>query len=106
MDLFALAEEKNTNRKPLAVRMRPQNLSELAGQEHLIGSDSFLKRMIQADTLPSLVLYGPSGTGKTTLAELIASTTGAVFERLNAVTAGTADLRKELAAAQERRQKR
>ena len=104
MDLFSLAEEKNTNRKPLAVRMRPQKLSELAGQEHLLSPDSFLRRMIQADTLPSLVLYGPSGTGKTTLAELIATTTGAVFERLNAVTAGTADLRKELAAAQERRQ--
>ncbi|MEA4834823.1 MAG: replication-associated recombination protein A [Anaeromusa sp.] len=104
MDLFSLAEEKNTKRKPLAVRMRPQKLSELAGQEHLLSPDSFLRRMIQADTLPSLVLYGPSGTGKTTLAELIATTTGAVFERLNAVTAGTADLRKELAAAQERRQ--
>lgn len=83
--------------------MRPKTLAEFLGQEHLVGAGSFLLRMMQADTLPSLVLYGPSGTGKTTLAELIASTTGAAFERLNAVSAGTADLRKHLAAAEERR---
>jgi len=80
--------------EPLAARMRPRTLDEILGQEHLLGPGRALRRSIEADTLSSMILWGPPGSGKTTLAEVIARHTRARFVRLSAVSAGVADLRK------------
>ena len=92
--------------EPLAVRMRPRTLQEYIGQEEILAPGTFLRRMLDTDNLPSLILFGPPGTGKTTLANIIANTTGAAFEKLNAVAAGIADIRKCVDAARERLQSR
>lgn len=104
MDLFSqnLFDPKPRDSRPLAVRMRPNTLDEYIGQEEVIGQGKFLRRMIEADNIPSMILYGPPGTGKTTLAHIIAQTTGSHFEILNAVAAGTADIRKIVGSAKER----
>lgn len=89
---------------PLAARMRPQTLEEFVGQEHIIGEGTLLRRAIQADRLfSSIILTGPPGTGKTTLARLIAQYTQAHFESISAVLAGVAELRRVIAEAEERR---
>jgi len=103
MDLFdAHREQQLTTRAPLATRMRPRALDELVGQEHIIGAGTLLRRAIEADRLSSLILWGPPGAGKTTLARIVASTTRATFVALSAVTSGVADLRREIAAAKDR----
>ncbi|MDK3161923.1 replication-associated recombination protein A [Kamptonema cortianum] len=79
--------------------MRPRSLDEYIGQSHIVGPGKLLRRAIDSDRLSSVILYGPPGTGKTSLAHVIASTTQAKFDSLNAVEAGTADVRKALAAA-------
>src|SRR6185437_6820962 len=79
---------------PLAARMRPRTLDEFAGQERLIGSGRMLRRAIEQDTLGSIILWGPPGSGKTTLAEVIARSTQAQFIRVSAVSAGVAELRR------------
>ena len=84
---------------PLAGRMRPRSLGEYAGQDHILGPGKLLRRAIEADRFSSIVLYGPPGTGKTSLAEIIARTTNARFERLSGVESTVADLRKVMAAA-------
>ncbi|HET7813020.1 MAG TPA: replication-associated recombination protein A [Candidatus Baltobacteraceae bacterium] len=89
--------------EPLASRMRPRSLDEFAGQEHIVGPGHALRRAIESDNVPSMILWGPPGTGKTTLAEIIARMTGAHFASLSAVSAGVADLRKVMAEAQHRR---
>ncbi len=88
---------------PLAERMRPASFDEFVGQEHILGEDRVLRRAIAADRVPSILFWGPPGSGKTTLARLIATVTRAYFEPVSAVSAGVADLRKAVAAAQERR---
>ncbi len=88
--------------QPLAVRMRPATLAEFVGQADLIAPGRFLRRMIDADTVPSMILFGPPGTGKTTLSHIIARETDAQFEQLNAVSAGVADIRRIIDAAQKR----
>jgi putative ATPase len=88
---------------PLAARMRPRTLAEFVGQEHLIGEGRALRRAIENDRVPSMILWGPPGTGKTTLAEVIARSTGAAFVALSAVSAGVADLRAVVAEAQRAR---
>ena len=84
---------------PLAERMRPRSLDEYAGQEHILGPGKLLRRAIEADRFSSVVLYGPPGTGKTSLAEIIARTTNARFERLSGVESTVAEIRKVMAAA-------
>lgn len=79
---------------PLAARMRPRNLHEIVGQEHLLGPGRILRRSIESDHISSMILWGPPGSGKTTLAEVVASHSQARFVRLSAVSAGVADLRK------------
>src|SRR5689334_19433529 len=88
---------------PLAARMRPRTFDEFIGQEHLVGPGRALRRAIEADRLPSMIFWGPPGTGKTTLADVIARVTRAHFSPVSAVTAGVADLRKIVAEAKVRR---
>src|ERR1035441_9833916 len=88
---------------PLAGRMRPRSLDELVGQDAVIGPGSVLREAVEADQQPSLILWGPPGSGKTTLAMLLASRTKASFEHISAVSAGVSDLRQIVARAGERR---
>jgi putative ATPase len=88
---------------PLAARMRPRTLDEYVGQADIVGEGRALRRAIETDRVPSMILWGPPGTGKTTLAEIIARSTGAHFDKLSAVSAGVADLRRVVAEAQGRR---
>ena len=105
MKIFEHAREDEIRREaPLAARMRPRILDEVVGQTHIIGPGKLLRRAIEADRLfTSILFWGPPGTGKTTLAAVIANTTQSHFETLNAVLAGVADLRKLVDAARERR---
>src|SRR5574340_1378439 len=90
--------------EPLAARMRPRTLDEILGQEHLLGSGRVLRRSIEEDRIPSIILWGPPGSGKTTLAEVIARLTHAHFVTLSAVSAGVADLRKVVEDAKKLKQ--
>lgn len=93
MDLFEYMAEKNKeDDAPLASRMRPESLDEVVGQEHIVAPGKLLYRAIKADKLGSIIFYGPPGTGKTTLAKVIAHTTSADFESVNATVAGKKDL--------------
>lgn len=93
MDLFEYMQtETKKKESPLAARLRPRTLSEVVGQEHIIGEGKLLTRAIQADKLGSVIFYGPPGTGKTTLAQVIAHTTSAGFTQLNATVAGKKDM--------------
>ena len=87
---------------PLAARMRPRSLEEFVGQEHVLGPGKLLRRAIEADRLGSIILSGPPGSGKTTLARVIASATRAEFETLNAVLAGVKEIREVISRARER----
>ncbi|MEQ9104517.1 MAG: AAA family ATPase [Rhodothermales bacterium] len=102
-DLFdASARRLRGSRAPLADRMRPRTLDEFSGQEHILGEGRLLRRAIQADRVTSLLLFGPPGTGKTTLARIIAGTTRSHFVTLNAVLAGVKDIRVAIHGAEER----
>jgi len=89
---------------PLADRLRPQRLAQIVGQEHLIGPDGPIGRMVARRQLSSMILWGPPGCGKTTIARLLAHGTDLVFEPLSAVFSGVADLRKVFDAARKRRE--
>ena len=78
---------------PLADRIRPKNIDEVAGQRHLIGEGKILRKIIESGDIPNLIFYGPSGVGKTTIAKIIASQTGKKLCYLNATTASTADIK-------------
>ncbi len=101
--LFPPLDATANVRPPLAARMRPATLAEFVGQQHIVGEGRALRAAIERDDVPSLILWGPPGTGKTTLAQIVAATTGAYFAQMSAVSAGVADLRKVVAAAQTRR---
>ena len=93
MDLFDYMRANTMEKEsPLASRMRPTTLDEVVGQKHIIGKDKLLYRAIKADQLNSVIFYGPPGTGKTTLAKVIANTTSARFEQINATVAGKKDM--------------
>src|SRR3954451_23185776 len=93
-DLFAAAvEERLASRAPLAARLRPRSLSEVVGQQHLLGPGKSLRVLIESDRLSSLVLWGPPGTGQTTIARLVAGVSSKAFETLSAVSAGVKDVR-------------
>jgi putative ATPase len=87
---------------PLAARMRPRSFDDYVGQEHIVGKGRILRRLLESGNLPSLILWGPPGTGKTTLARIIARGTNATFVPVSAVSAGVADLRKAVAEARDR----
>ncbi|WP_313232846.1 replication-associated recombination protein A [Tissierella praeacuta] len=102
MDLFTLSmEEKLKKSAPLADRMRPERIEEFVGQEHILGEGKFLNRAIKADRITSMIFFGPPGTGKTTLATIIANTTNMLFEKLSAVTSGVRDIREVMDRAEE-----
>ncbi len=111
-DLFAEAarREKEAStppaelerQRPLAARMRPRNLSEFAGQAHILGPGQLLRRAIEADRIQSLIFFGPPGTGKTSLAQIIARQTKSKFERLSGVESNVADMRRVLSGATNR----
>jgi len=88
------------NKEPLAYRMSPRTLDEYVGQEHILGKGRMLRRMIEADRLSSIILFGPPGTGKTSLARVVAATTNMGFHRMNAVTSGVADIKRVIADTQ------
>jgi putative ATPase len=102
-DLFAdAARERGSETAPLAQRLRPRTLDELVGQTHVLGEGSALRLAIEQDRPPSMILYGPPGVGKTTLARIVAETTGAEFEELSAVAARVDDVRGVIARARDR----
>src|SRR5512133_1234030 len=101
VDLFSQSTAET--HEPLAARMRPRNLDEYIGQDHIIGPGRLLRRAIQADQLTSVIFYGPPGTGKTTLARVIANHTKSNFVTLNAVLAGVQQIRDSVAAAEEQK---
>jgi putative ATPase len=104
MDLFEYSRKDQLQKEaPLAVRMRPRTLKEYVGQEHIVGPGKLLRRAIEADRLGSIILWGPPGTGKTSLASVIANSTESHFEAVSAVTAGVKELRQIIAAAKNRR---
>lgn len=102
-DMFdAQRDQHLAQRAPLATRIRPRTLDDLVGHHSIVGPETLLRRAIEADRLSSLVLWGPPGSGKTTLARIIANTTHAAFESVSAVTGGVADLRAAIKKAQDR----
>ena len=103
-DLLGHALERDLARSaPLATRMRPQNLAEMVGQKDVIGPGNALRRAIEGDRLFSMIFYGPPGSGKTTLAEVVARVTRSHFETLSAVSSGVADIKRVTGEARERR---
>ena len=98
----ALTAPEASRHQPLAARMRPRNLDEFAGQTHILGPGQLLRRAIEADRIQSLIFFGPPGTGKTSLAQIIARQTKSKFERLSGVESNVADMRRVLAAASNR----
>jgi putative ATPase len=106
MDLFTHVAAKDRRGQPLAERMRPRTLAEFIGQQHILGAGKLLRRALDAKELPSLILWGPPGTGKTTLARLLAAEAGARFVALSAVMAGVKDLREAVAEAAAQRDQR
>jgi len=104
MDMFERNRQEQLEKEaPLAARMRPRGLDEFVGQEHLVGEGRVLRRALEADQVPSIVLWGAPGSGKTTLAYIIASMTRSHFSPVSAVSSGVADLRRIVEEARERR---
>ena len=103
-NLFQAAGMDRDAPRPLADRLRPQKLSEVVGQDHLVGTGGVLTRMLASGRLASIIFWGPPGTGKTTIARLLAGETGLVFEQMSAIFSGVADLKKAFEQARIRRE--
>ena len=102
MSLFEKSEARNRETaKPLAARLRPQNLAEFVGQQHFLGPGKLLRKLVEADRLGSVLFFGPPGTGKTTLARILARETKREFAQLSAVLHGVKDLREVLQQARD-----
>lgn len=101
MDLFDYNSEINKKESPLADRMRPENINDIKGQKHILGPGKIINRLVEADRLSSMIFYGPSGTGKTTIAMAIANTAGADFNKINAVVSGVQDIKKIISKAED-----
>jgi len=102
MDLFEKDKLKMSENEPLAARMRPATLDDFTGQEHILGEGKLLRRLIESDKITSIILYGPPGCGKTSLALIISERTKSHFERINAASNNVADMRRIIDAAQKR----
>src|ERR1700748_2635756 len=98
MDLFS-----SDTKRPLADRVRPKTLAEFIGQSHIVGEGQFLRTMITQGTPTSLILWGPPGTGKTTLARIISASGNFAFEEISAVTSGLPEVKKVIERAAERK---
>ena len=101
--LFEAAGMDKEGPRPLADRLRPTRLADVVGQDHLVGTDGSLTKMLASGRIPSIILWGPPGTGKTTIARLLAGETGLAFEQMSAVFSGVADLKKAFEQARMRR---
>src|SRR5881394_4668942 len=106
MDLFQRAASKDRRGQPLAERMRPATLGEVVGQQHLLGPGTWLRRALEGKQLGSMILWGPPGTGKTTLGRLLALEVGARFVPMSAVMSGVKELREAVAEAATHRDQR
>src|SRR4051812_46906320 len=107
VDLFDRAGvEENLRDAPLAERMRPRSIEEFAGQSHLLGEGKFLRRLIETDQVPSLILGGPPGSGKTPLARIIANATSSRFVFFPAILSGVKDIREVVKEAEDERKYR
>src|SRR5512135_3679072 len=102
MDLFDKDNAKAKGYEPLASRLRPRALDDFIGQEEILGPDKLLRRLIESDKISSLILYGPPGCGKTTLALIISEKTKSRFERINAASNNVADMRRIIDGAKKR----
>ena len=102
-DLFAAAGPAHDAPRPLADRLRPEKLEDVVGQDHIVGPDGALTRMLRSGSLGSLIFWGPPGTGKTTVARLLARDTDLGFEQISAIFSGVGDLKKVFEAARMRR---
>ncbi len=102
MNFFGEEEKKEIEREPLAYRMRPRDLGEFVGQEEAIGEGSLLRQAIEADRVPSLILFGPPGSGKSSLAQIISQQTRKAWESLSAVNSGVPELRRVITRAEQR----
>ena len=103
-DLFEKPDKETSVRVPLALRMRPRNLDEFVGQEHILGKDKLLRRLIDSDKIASVIFYGPPGCGKSALGHIICNITKGHFEKVNAVTSNVAEIRQILKTTKSREQ--